>query len=34
LAKFRRVFAERVKSLRLDEIIGEDEAEAEPDEMV
>ncbi|WP_189413072.1 DUF4268 domain-containing protein [Neogemmobacter tilapiae] len=33
LAKFRRVFADRVKALRLDEIPGADDADADPDEM-
>lgn len=34
LAKFRRVFADRVKALRLDEVPGVDDADADPDEMV
>ncbi len=33
LAKFRRVFADRVKALRLDEVPGVDDADADPDEM-
>lgn len=33
LAKFRRVFADHVKALRLDEVPGVDDADADPDEM-
>lgn len=33
LAKFRRVFSDRVRQLRLDEIPGAEEVDADPDEM-